>query len=201
MRPRHASLAGVPALGLLSSAVVMALGVSAPTTIRGELKGGIDVGLTRTALMAESPIGTPVDAAMRTLEQRGLACRTSEPPLANITWRVVECSTMSSERVKLQVDVAGRNGVVADIGVEDRACMVRADATDPTPAPVDCDMSSKRLLDVEAAMRGRESAFLADLLGSYTLPTGSLGRQGDVRRSLVKGQHLAMQRPTTKDAP
>ncbi len=200
MRLRHA-LAGVPALVLLSSAVVMAWGTSLPATVRGELKGGTDVGLTRTALMAESPIGTPVDAAMRTLQQRGLACRTSEPPLANVTWRVVECSRMSSVGVTLQVDVAGRNGVVADIGVEDRACMVRADATNPTPRPVDCDMSSKRLLDVEAAMRGRESVFLADLLGSYTLPTGSLGRQGNVRRPLVKGQRLAMQWSTTRDAP
>ena len=61
-------------------------------------------------------------------------------------------------------------------------------------------MSSKRLLDIEARKRAGERVFLADLLGSYTLPMGSLGRHGDVRQPLMKGQRLFTQRPTTKDA-
>ena len=161
---RHA-LAGVPARGLLSSAVVGAWGASPPAAGREDLQGGADVGLARIALMAASPVGTPVDAALMALQRRGLSCRISEPPLANVTWRVIECSTVSSGAT-LQVDVAGRNGVVADIGVEDRSCVVRADATDPVPGPLDCDMSSQRLLDLEAGKRAREGAFLAGLLGS-----------------------------------
>lgn len=162
---RHA-LAGVPALVLLSAAAVVAWDAGPPAAGLGGLTGGADVGQARTALMAASPVGTPVDAALTMLRQRGLACRISEPPLANVTWRVVECSTVSSVGATLQVDVAGRNGVVADIGVEDRACVVRADATDPAPGPLDCDMSSQRLLDLEAEKRARAGAFLADLLGS-----------------------------------
>ncbi len=164
MSLRHL-LAAVPALVLLASAVVVAWGAGRPAVGLGDLKNGMDVGLARTALMAVAPIGTPVADVLALLQQRKMSCRISEPPLANVTWRVVECSTVSSDGT-MQVDVAGRNGVVADIGVEDRACVVRADATDPTPGPVDCDMSSKRLLDIEAEKRVRERAFLADLLRS-----------------------------------
>ena len=165
MRLRHA-LAGVPAIVLLSTAVVVAWGGGPPAAGHGELKRGIDVGLARASLMLASPVGTPVAVAMVALQERGLSCAISEPPLANLTWRVVECATVPSSGPVLQVDVAGRNGEVADIGVEDRSCATRADATDPAPGPVDCDMSSKRLLDLEAEGRARERAFLADLLGS-----------------------------------
>ena len=64
------------------------------------------------------------------------------------------------------MDVATRNGVVADIGVADLVCASRADVIDPDPEPGGCDLSGKRLLDLEAMQRTAESALVASLLGT-----------------------------------
>ena len=166
MRLRHA-LAGVPPLVLLCSAVVLAWDADALASHPPAIASGIDVGRARASLMSTTPVGTPIEAALVGLRGQSLSCTTSEPLLANLTWRVVECSTAPSPFGRtLQIDVAGRNGVVADIGVEDRSCLSRADVTDPTPAPLDCDISSKRLLDVEARRRAAAGALLAEVLGS-----------------------------------
>ena len=162
------ALAGVPAVVLLSTAVAVAWGSGRPTPRPEALKAGIDVGRARRSLMTRTPVGVPIEVALEHMREQGLACTISEPPLANLTWRVLECSTVPSRfGATLQVDVAGRNGVVADIGVEDRACLARADVTNPAPGPLDCDISSERLLAVEAQGRKIADAWLTEVLTSH----------------------------------
>ncbi len=164
MRLLHV-LAGAPALSVLLAASVTAWGGRGPAVDTGAVTVGMNVGHARSSLMRTAPVGTPVEAAFARLRGRGLSCSISEPPLANLTWRVIECSTVPSPvGATLQIDVAGRNGIVADIGVEDRSCLTRADSTEPDPGAVDCDISSIRLLSVEARQRAETSAYLAEVL-------------------------------------
>ncbi|MGI3900289.1 MAG: hypothetical protein ACRYGP_21030 [Janthinobacterium lividum] len=164
MRWIHA-LAGIPALLVLIASIVVACTAGPMSSGAEALTAGLDVARVRSSLMATVPVGTPIEAARSRLRDRGLSCSVSEPPLANLTWPVVRCTIPSlSGNATLQVDVAGRNGVTADIGVEDLSCLSRADATDPLPRPVDCDISGKRLLAMGAQRRDAETALVAELL-------------------------------------
>ena len=159
------ALAAIPAVVVLAAAMVVACRKDDVRKGPAALVVGTDVGRARSALMSIVPIGTPEDDAFSKLKAQGLACAVSMPPLSNLTWRIIECSiTPSRSGALLVVDVAGRNGVVADIGVEDLACLSRADAVDPDPEPGGCDLSGKRLLDMEARNRIAENALLARLL-------------------------------------
>lgn len=168
------ALAGVPAVLVLCAAVVVALGGRASGPGLPALKAGTDVGRARASLMRMMPVGTPADTAFARLRAQDLSCDVSEPPLANLTWRVIQCSTAPSPAgAVLLVDVAGRNGVVADIGVEDIACASRADVSDPDPEPGGCDMSGNRFLDIETRRRAAGSALLAQVLGAHGGRSGS----------------------------
>lgn len=169
MRLLHA-LAGAPALSVLLAASVTAWGGRGPAVDTGAVMVGMDVSHARSSLMRTAPVGTPVDVAFARLRERGLSCSISEPPLANLTWRVIECSTVPSPvGATLQIDVAGRNGIVADIGAEDPSCMSRADSTEPNPESVDCDISSARFLNLEAGRRAESIAYLAGVLNSFSV--------------------------------
>lgn len=169
MRLLHA-LAGAPALSVLLAASVTAWGGRGPAVDTEAVMVGMDVSHARSSLMRSAPVGTPVDVAFSRLRERGLSCSISEPPLANLTWRVIECSTIPSPvGATLQIDVAGRNGIVADIGAEDPSCMSRADSNDPNPGIVDCDISSTRLLALEARRRAKSTAYLTDALNSFSV--------------------------------
>ena len=161
------ALCGIPAALVLSASVVVALGSSAPRLGRPILKAGTDLGRARASLLALAPVGTLADAAMRTMRGLGLVCSTSDPPMANLTWTIIRCSAQASpDAPVLWVDVAGRNGVVADVGVEDASCAARADVIWPDPEPGGCDLSGQRLLDIEARRRAARSALLADALAT-----------------------------------
>lgn len=171
MRWVHA-LAGLPALMVLFASIVLACATGSESSDREAFPTGPDVVRVRALLLAAVPVGTPIDVARNRLRDRGMACSNSEPPLANLTWPVVRCTSPPvSGTAALLVDVAGRNGVTADIGVENPSCLSRADATDPLPDPVDCDISGKRLLAMAAQRRVAESALVAELLRTPALPT------------------------------
>jgi hypothetical protein len=164
MRLSHA-LSALPTALVLGASVAVALGHGSPRLGRPVLKAGIDLGSARAALLAIAPVGTLADVAMARMRGLGLTCRAFEPPMANLTWSVIRCSAQTSpEALALWVDVAGRNGVLADIGVEDASCASRADVTRPDPEPGGCDLAGRRLLDIEAARRAARSALLVDAL-------------------------------------
>jgi hypothetical protein len=168
MRWIHA-LAGLPALTVLAVSVVAACTTGTRKSGQEALTTGMDVGGVRASLMAMLPVGTPVEVALAKLREQGMPCSISEPPLANLTWPIVKCAIPSSSGgATLQVDVAGRNGVTADIGVEDLSCASRADVTDPRPGPIDCDISGKRLLAIGARRRDAQATLLAELLRTST---------------------------------
>lgn len=161
-------LAGLPAASVLCAAVVIASSGHPSDPGRPELKAGADLGRIRASLMRDAFVGSLAEAAFSSLQGRGLTCEVSKPPLANITWRVIRCDTApSSEAATLRVDVAGRNGVVIDIGVEDPSCLSRADISDPDPEPGGCDLSGERLLDARARERAAGAALLADALNGH----------------------------------
>ncbi len=160
------ALAGLPGLLVLSIAILLARGSPATHPTFEPLKALTDVDRARTSLLTLAPIGSMVDAAFKNFREQGLACEVSEPPLANVTWRVINCTTEPSPSgAMLLIDVAARNGVVADIGVEDLACAARADVSDHNPEPGGCNLSGKRLLDIEATRRVAASALLTEVLG------------------------------------
>ena len=164
MRWYHA-LAGAPALLVMMASISVAVTAGRPSSVPEALTTGMDVARVRTSLMATVPVGTPLDIARDRLQGKGLSCTLSEPPLANLTWPVVRCSMPPSlSSATLQIDVAGRNGVTADIGVEDLSCRSRADVTNPLPVPVDCDISGQRRLALEAQRRDAQSALVTELL-------------------------------------
>lgn len=159
------ALSAAPAALVLGAAVAVALGHGSPRLGLPVLRAGADLGSARAALLAMAPVGTLVDVAMGRMRDLGLSCRAFEPPMANLTWSVIRCSAQASpEASALWVDVAGRNGVVADIGVEDASCASRADVTRPDPEPGGCDLAGRRLLDVEAARRAARSVLVAEAL-------------------------------------
>ncbi len=172
MRSVHA-LAGIPALLVLVASIIVACTAGPASSGSESLTAGLDVARVRTSLMATVPVGMPIDAALVKLRDRGMSCSVSEPPLPNLTWPVVRCTILPlSGSATLQVDVAGRNGVAADIGVEDLSCRSRADAIDPQPGPVDCDISGKRLLAMGAQRRDAQAALVAELLRAPALSPG-----------------------------
>ena len=78
------ALAAVPAFVVLLAAVVVALGTGSPSSSTETLSVGMDVGRARVSLMAAAPIGIPVDVAFNRLQERGLSCAVSAPPLVRV---------------------------------------------------------------------------------------------------------------------
>ena len=102
------ALAAVPALAVLSAAIALALGTGSSASSAPTLVPGTDLGHARRSLMSMIPVSTPTDVAVERLTSQGLSCAVSEPPLANLTWPVVQCSTKPSLSGGDSLDRRGR---------------------------------------------------------------------------------------------